>query len=44
MKGSVTPESGPAPRWRNWILFAALAALAAVLYVAIMVKISGYGY
>ena len=36
--------SNPNPKRRNWLVLVVLAALAALLYVAVMVKIAGYGF
>ena len=44
MKMPVTPDSDPAPKRAKWILFALLVALAALMYVSIIVKTIRYGY
>jgi hypothetical protein len=38
------PDLRPNPRRRNWLVLVVLAALAALLYVAVVVKIAGYGF
>ena len=43
MKGIVAPKSGRPPSRGKWILFVALVALAAFMYVAIIVKAVRYG-
>jgi len=42
MKESVTPN--PKPSRGKWITLALLAALAAFMYVAIMIKVMKYGF
>ena len=44
MNGPVAPGSGPARRRTKWILFVLLAALAALMYVSIIVKTIKYGF
>ena len=43
MKGTVAPKPGRTPGRGKWILFVALVALAAFMYVAIIVKAMRYG-
>ena len=43
MKGAATPKSSSTKRRGKWIMFAALAALAAFMYVAIILKSVWYG-
>ncbi len=43
MKGTVAPKSGRSAKRGKWILFAALVALAALMYVGIIVKAIKYG-
>jgi hypothetical protein len=38
------PGQSPNPKLRNWLVLIVLAALAAFMYVAVVVKISGHGF
>lgn len=43
MNGTVAPKPGRTPGRGKWILFAALVALATLMYVGIIVKAVKYG-
>jgi hypothetical protein len=43
-KDPVMPGSNPNTKLRNWLVLIVLAALAAFMYVAVVVKIAGHGF
>jgi hypothetical protein len=38
------PGPNPNAKLRNWLVFIVLAALAAFMYVAVVLKIAGHGF
>jgi len=44
MNEPVTRKPDPAPKRGKWLLLAVLAALAAFMYVSIVVKVARYGF
>jgi hypothetical protein len=44
MNDPVTPRRDPARRWGKWATFAALTALAALMYASIIFKTVRFGF
>ena len=44
MNDPLTPRPDPTRRWGKWLTLVALAALAALMYVSIIVKMTKFGF